>query len=763
MKPLRLLLPLFVGIFLFFTGASKFAKADDTPSPVAVNFEVEGSNGTIFNQNIQIPDCTTPNNASSTINGFCAFNTAGLTVDASWSPAGVVINAINSIAADTANTWHWFLNGNLQSGSFDSYIPQTGDAILWSLGRDPFKLTIKDGANTAFSGNIILPAIGAPDVLITPTGTTTSIAVPARSVLGILKNLSATSTDFSITDISYSAAQAVFSINCIAVPVSAAIPDCGIWTFAVNGIYPLNSINQQLINSGDTVYLFLGTTHKTNLSSSSIAAGQQFTATAQQFDLTTGNYKPLTGVTIGAGTLNTDSSFTETASSTVDANGQAIFTINSEGNFSVGIKDDDYQPLTSITITSATGGGGATGNTTFNLPLALAFISSKQNPDGSIDSVNTSNWAAIAFASLNPGSAKDKLKNYLLTSAPAPVATLDYEQRAMALMALGVNPYSGSSINYIAQITNAFDGTQIGTTGDVDDIFALIVLEHAGFTSSDPIIQKEAAYILSKQQPNGAWDKSPDMTAAAIQALGLLFDIHGVNASLGQAAGFLASTEQPNGSWGNIDSTSWVQIAINAIIEAHTPGFDTEAPWTTQAGSVPTDALAAAQQPDGGVTAASRILSTSYAITAASGRSWVSLLGFFQKTTASALALGGGIGNLPGSTATSTATSTINSLTNPQASSTQDSITPETKATSTYQTTLAIPSPIPTPIKSLKPKVTKLQAKTKKPAPEVLGVTTTQPTPTQAPTEPSDSETSNHENGFSLFWHAISSLFLSIF
>jgi hypothetical protein len=709
-----------VAVFALLAFVPSFAHADGS-----VNFDVEGPSSTIFNQNISVPACTTPNNATSTINGFCAFAAAGLTVDATSSPSSVVVvNAINGITAN----WQWFLNGNFQSGSVDSYVPQAGDTVLWAAGREPLQVSL---------------STTTPEVNATTTVTVLGFN-PTNSDFEPVSGASIVGTSL-ITGADGTAAIVATSTNPIIISVSAT-----------------GSISSQQFTITPTAQVV----HQIVLSTSSTTVGQPFTAAAQQYDFSSATFTPLTGITLGVGTLNPDSSFTEIATSTVDLNGQAVFTLNATGTFAVGIKEDGYSTTTAITITDAltpppAGGGGGISHPSFNIPNALSFISGKQNSDGSFESLPATDWTAIAFAAENPGAAKTKLQNYLLTATPAIPSVLDDARQAMALEAFNINPYSGTSVNYITAITNAFDGSQIGEAGDTDDIFALIALEHAGYASSDSIVQKEASYLLSTQQPDGSWDETPDMTAAAIQALGSLFDINGVNQALGESAGYLASTEMQNGGWGNIDSTAWVQTAINAIIEAQTPGFSTEAPWTTQAGFLPTDALANGQQPDGGAQSADRVLSTSYAITAGSGKSWVTILNSFSK----AVSLGGGGSPVTGS-GSATATSTPLALTAPEATSTPSS------STSTAPIIVVLPSfgtttPTTTPVAASKPKPKfhKPQVKTKKIVPAILGESTAVaagPADSQVQAEIPPASNAGHGLLGSI-WHAVASFFHRLF
>ena len=579
-------------------------------------------------------------------------------------------------------------------------------------------LTIRSNGLTAFSGSVNLPDQNATDISVTATNGSSGILVPARSVLGILEVLQASSTNFQITNLSYSESYNSFLINCIAVPADSPTPDCYNWTDAINKAYPQVGIDHQILKDGDTIYLFFGQPHQTDLSTSSVTTGERFIATAKQYDLVSGTYKPLPGVTLGVGTQNSDYSFTELATSTVDANAQATFTLSTTGTFSVGIQEDYYFPSVSITVTEAqtpptqaggdgAGVGGGTGinHLTFNTNSALDFLSNSQNTDGSFDSALSTDWAAIALAATDPfGEETVRLRDNLLNTRPKLSDVTDFERHAMALEALGINPYSGTSINCIDAITNAFDGTQIGTVADNDDIFALIVLKSAGFKSNDAIIQKETAYILSTQAADGSWDGTTDMTAAAIQALIPISDVPGVNTALRQAAEYFLLNQSPDGGFGNIDSTSWGQTAVNWFIEQGTQQFNSESAWTSSLGLFPTDALATGQQQDGGVKSQNRVWSTSYALTAASGKSWPKILSQFQKPAA--LTSGNTAAVLGASTSTTADVLTPRATTTPDVlATTSPAIIP------TPSLPISAPATTPTPVNDKKPTSKKTAAK----------------------------------------------------
>ena len=364
------------------------------------------------------------------------------------------------------------------------------------------------------------------------------------------------------------------------------------------------------------------------------------------------------------------------------------------------------------------GGGGGISHTSFNVSAALSYLSSKQNPDGSFASSMLTDWAALAFAASDPGTAKTNLKNYLLTASPSLSAVTDYERHALALMALGINPYSGTPTDYISPIVSAFDGTQIGNASlDNDDIFALFPLLRAGYTSSDDIIQKTVAFIIAAQQSNGSWDASPDVTAAAVQALSPVASLPGVSAALTNAKSYLHTQQQNNGGFGsgqgNSFSTSWALQAIAAFGEQ-------QSAWAP-IGYYPTDYLGGLQQSDGGVEprstdAQTRIWATEYAIPGALGKTWDSLLTSFAKPAAA-----GSGGNVATAVATSTsATSTVLIATStPQTATTTPLTATSTLPTATSTTPIATTTvPITQPTTQT-PVVARATSVTPAPAPSI--------------------------------------------
>ena len=292
--------------------------------------------------------------------------------------------------------------------------------------------------------------------------------------------------------------------------------------------------------------------------------------------------------------------------------------------------------VSAIVQNNGGGGGGGVANPIFSVSNANNFLASKQNMDGSFWDMLYTDWVAISSGVSNP-SFLASLKNYLQNTILNSNVVTDNERHAMALSALGINPYTGTSINYIKKITDSFDGTQIGDSSLInDDIFGLIILGKSGFTQSDELISKDINYVISKQSTDGSWGGSVDMTAAGLQALRM----YNVNSDvISRAENYLTTNQnQADGGFGNSFSTSWVLQAIypNNSIASHSSRAE--------------NYLAKKQQSDGGMEGVdsdvqNRIWATSYAIPATMHKSFSDSLSYFDKFTSTASSGGGSVLN----------------------------------------------------------------------------------------------------------------------
>lgn len=280
--------------------------------------------------------------------------------------------------------------------------------------------------------------------------------------------------------------------------------------------------------------------------------------------------------------------------------------------------------------TTVSGGGIETVKPEFDVSKAIIFLRKHMTVDGALPNPVLTDWAAFAFASHNVGDGYAALREYQLTNHPSMQSVTDYERHAMALLALNIDPYSGTSVDYITPIVSAFDGLQFGDYALVnDDIFAIFPLLHAGYGKDDEMIQKAKTFIVSKQRPNGSWEDSVDLTAAALQALWLFGRTPELDVVLNKAELYLHDQQKDDGSFGNSFSTGWALQGIASIDAAHFT-------WTKSLYNTPRYYFATVQQSDGGVDPNTtemhaRIWTTAYAVPGIKGRTWDSLMSSFPR------------------------------------------------------------------------------------------------------------------------------------
>jgi len=280
----------------------------------------------------------------------------------------------------------------------------------------------------------------------------------------------------------------------------------------------------------------------------------------------------------------------------------------------------------------------------FDSKRAFDFLITQQKSDGSFGEDLYTDWTTLALAS-NPEISRlnlDKISKYFSENKLSVNLLTDYERHVMALMALGLNPYNiypasggASGENYIGKIISHFDGRQFGNINqDNDDIFALIVLQNAGYTQNDKIISDNINFILSRQKEDGSWDENADMTGAAIEALSAFSPIPGIGESLKKAKEFLKQNQKDNGGWNNsASSTAWAMEGIFALNEQPED-------WIKN-GNTPLDYLAINQDTDGGIkdlpageegeNMQNKIWETAYVVSALSGKTWNQIMQKFEK------------------------------------------------------------------------------------------------------------------------------------
>lgn len=286
-------------------------------------------------------------------------------------------------------------------------------------------------------------------------------------------------------------------------------------------------------------------------------------------------------------------------------------------------------PIEEPIVESSGGSGGSTSaaddEVRFDLQKAVEFLLGFQSENGSFSEQMYTDWAAIALKAASKAgndAAKaglEKVKNYLADKPLSKSASLtDNERRALALMAAGINPYTGTEVNYVQKIIDEFDGEQFGDAAlENDDIFALLALVKAGYKADDEMIRSSVEFLLSRQKSSGAWI-GVDITAAAIQALQPLESIAGVSEAILRAEDYIKAQQASDGGFGNVYSLSWALQALGSGL------------------SESDEAMANEQQEDGGFREVSasdenRLWATAYAIPGALHRSWPSLMSSYKK------------------------------------------------------------------------------------------------------------------------------------
>ena len=525
------------------------------------------------------------------------------------------ITSTSTVDVHTPGTYS--VTYNVSDAAGNAAIPVVRTVIV----TDPLieTILIRNGSTIIYQGTVPLPATGTVSIVDDASSTH---QVNSDSVLGLLHSIGQTSGNFSISGVHDYGSMGLL-LNCLTPTGQDQL--CYNWNYIVNNVLSWDSIDSKILSGGETVDLYFGSSHQVLFNTTSITAGGSLTVTAQKYNYADNTWSSLTNVTIAVTQPNPSDTWNPfiIATSTVDSLGSATITLPIAGTYNVGIVEDGYYPY-SVTVQNVVlGGGGGSSPATFNTINAVNYLTSVQDSDGSFNESNLyTDWAGIAFGSANvTGTPRTNILSYMSAHNTISSLLTDNERRAMSLLALGQNPYSFDGVDYITPIINSFDGTQFGDSSIVnDDIFALIPLASAGYTSSDTIITKDISFILGKQKSDGSWEESVDLTSAAIQSLVPFSMVSGVHDALTKAGIYLQNAQGADGGWGNISSSSWATQAMSAL------GLT----WANS-GKSTNDYLVSQQVSDGAVVPTTdvlqnRIWTTSYAIPASLGKSWNMIL-----------------------------------------------------------------------------------------------------------------------------------------
>ncbi|HEY1074994.1 MAG TPA: prenyltransferase/squalene oxidase repeat-containing protein [Patescibacteria group bacterium] len=320
----------------------------------------------------------------------------------------------------------------------------------------------------------------------------------------------------------------------------------------------------------------------------------------------------------------------------------------------------------------------------------LAFLRSKQGPDGTISGLGNTGWAVMALSGY--GERNDRAIQSLQTvqTSLSTRSATDIEKQILALVAGGENPRTFAGVDAVVELQSRVMGNQIGDTDYLnDDIFGLLALRSAGAS----VPAEVSSQLLQHQNQDGGWGlivggaSSTDLTAVALIALKGSVS----QESLVRAMDYIRSLQNDDGGFAissggsSVASTAWVDWMLTEYGQSY-------APWS-KGGHSPRDFLLSTQGSDG--SWGGSVLMTSYALIALSGRGFP-IIGQFSTPTPT-----------PSATTTPTPSPTLSVAPSPTPSpSHSPSTTPTVLPTATPSPSPTVTfSPLPTSVPSPSPSV----------------------------------------------------------
>lgn len=556
------------------------------PSPTPIHLTIISGENSLYDSDISVNACDSDNNPETpdTLTAYCAIIQSGLESDWNWSWApGAFVNSIEDIVGYTSQDtlgndiyhyWSWSLNGEMGSTGLNQYELVTSDTILLEF-IDPEEEEVEEENNEVDNFLNIDATVDVSKTceLLDIDGNSHLYGDSEDSYLGICA-LDALIKGNYIENVGLSNQYPSMGLFVTSFNDKEADSNSEYWAIYqqsssdVSAVLALSGISTLEINQGDIIFFRL----------------------SDFMGIETGDF-----VIIRINSLIQEEAVDEEE--------------NNENNG---------------------GGGGNSGGSinekVFSVENAISFLFSQYEEDQSLGGEMYLDWFAIAIANSDNSSLKSNLINYLKNEPINSSVITDYQRRAMALMALGLNPYSEAEIDYIKKIVDSFDGLQLGEIDLVnDDIFGLIVLQNAGYDEDDEIIDKVIAYIISRQNNNGSWG-SIDMTSASIMALNNFKNINEVKNVISKAENYLLENQNEDGGFDNIFSTSWAIQALssnNLYKDEVKDGLKYLADYQNIDGGI---------EYQGGIT--NRIWATAYAIPAVLKMSWKDILFSFDKEEA---------------------------------------------------------------------------------------------------------------------------------
>ncbi|MBI2463197.1 MAG: DUF4430 domain-containing protein [Candidatus Spechtbacteria bacterium] len=184
-------------------------------------------------------------------------------------------------------------------------------------------------------------------------------------------------------------------------------------------------------------------------------------------------------------------------------------------------------------------------------------------------------WSVMGLVALDSMPSSSSAPSLTTVSGGSAVS---YEAPILAITAMGKDPRTFGSSDYVAGLKSYHINGQIGDVAMLnDDYFGILALISAGVSVSDSAIADSKDFIISRQNTDGGWgfatvsDSDTNMTSAAILAL-LSAGTPNSDSRIQSALTYLKSAQNNDGGFpytpgtdSDSSSTAWAVWVFNAL------------------------------------------------------------------------------------------------------------------------------------------------------------------------------------------------------
>lgn len=210
------------------------------------------------------------------------------------------------------------------------------------------------------------------------------------------------------------------------------------------------------------------------------------------------------------------------------------------------------------------------------IPLNYASASySASSAQSYLNAHGDSAWSVMGLVALGSTPLSSSAPSLATVSGGSAVS---YAAPILAITAVGKDPRTFSSVDYVSKLKSYHVNSQIGDASMLnDDYFGILALISAGVTASDSAITDSKSFILSHQHTDGGWgfmtssDSDTNMTSAAMLAL-LAAGTPSSDSHIQSALAYLKNAQNSDGGFpytpgtdSDSSSTAWVMWIFNAL------------------------------------------------------------------------------------------------------------------------------------------------------------------------------------------------------